>query len=116
VQSSTIIFASAGLVYTVLAGIHGPHLPREAGGWWVMAAIILVATVIPVVTFLAGMRRIGPTNASMLSTIEPIVTVGLAAVLFGEALPPVTLAGGGLILMAVLLLARGELSMTPEPV
>jgi drug/metabolite transporter (DMT)-like permease len=116
VQSSTVIFASAGLVYMVLAGINGPHLPRDAGGWGVMAAIILLATVIPVVTFLAGMKRIGPTNASMLSTLEPIVTVVLAAFLFGETLPPLTLAGGGLILLAVLLLARGELSVIPEPV
>ena len=116
VQSSTVIFASAGVVYVALAALNGPHLPAGLKGWGWMAAIILVATVIPVVTFLAGMRRIGPTNASMLSTIEPIVTVVLAAVLFGEALPPIILAGGGLILLAVLLLARGELTAAPASV
>lgn len=46
----------------------------------------------------------------MLSTFEPIVTVLLAAWLFGEALPALTLAGGALILLAVLLLARSEFS------
>ncbi len=115
VQSSMVIFASAGLVYTLLAALHGPHLPTSAGGWWVMAGIIIIATVIPVVTFLAGMKRIGPTNASMLSTVEPVVTVVLAAALLGEALPPAALAGGGLILLAVLLLARGELTLEPVP-
>ena len=109
VQSSTVIFASAGIVYAGLTLAKGGHPPHSASGWWAMGAIIIVATVIPVVTFLAGMKRIGPTNASMLSTFEPVVTVLLAAILFGEALSAVTLIGGGLILVAVLLLARGEL-------
>jgi drug/metabolite transporter (DMT)-like permease len=76
-----------------------------------MLAIILMATVIPVVTFLAGLKRIGPTNASLLSTLEPVVTVLLAAALFGERLSPLALAGGFLILVAVVLLARGELAI-----
>ena len=104
-----MIFASAGAVYATLAIINGPHLPRTISGWSVVAAIVLVATIIPVVTFLAGLRRIGPTNASLLSTLEPVVTVLLAAWLFGEVLQPAALMGGALILLAVLLLARSEL-------
>ena len=71
--------------------------------------IVLIATVIPVVTFLAGLEMIGPTNAAMLSTLEPVVTVLLAAWLFQERLTPVALLGGGLILVAVVLLTRNEL-------
>ena len=108
-QSATVIFASAGAVYSVLAIAAGPQLPHSGAGWAAVIAIVLIATVIPVVTFLAGLRRIGPTNASLLSTIEPIVTVLLAAQLFNEALPTASLIGGALILIAVLILARGEL-------
>ena len=54
------------------------------------------------------MRRIGPTQASLLSTLEPVVTVALAALFLGENLPPVALAGGALILAAVVLLTRSE--------
>jgi drug/metabolite transporter (DMT)-like permease len=64
-----------------------------------------------VVTFLAGLKLIGPTDASMLSTLEPVVTVLLAAWLFGERLSPVILIGGGLILGAVILLTHGELAI-----
>jgi drug/metabolite transporter (DMT)-like permease len=110
-QSSTVIFASAGFVYILLASLRGPHPPRDLPGWGVMLAIILVATVIPVVTFLAGLKRIGPTNASLLSTLEPVVTVLLATALFGERLSPLALAGGFLILVAVALLTRGELAI-----
>ena len=79
-----------------------------------MGGIAIVATVIPVATFLAGLQRIGPTNASMLSTLEPVVTVLLSAMLFGDVLKPVILAGGLLILMAVIILARSEISLNAE--
>ena len=108
VQSSTVIFASAGVVYGILTAFNGAHFPTENSGWYTMIGIVLVATVIPVVTFLAGLEMIGPTNAAMLSTLEPVVTVLLAAWLFQERLNTVSLLGGGLILVAVILLTRNE--------
>jgi drug/metabolite transporter (DMT)-like permease len=110
IQSSTVILAAAGVVSGLLMVSTGPHLPTTGAGWAAVAAIVLVATVIPIVTFLAGLQRIGPTNAAMLSVLEPLVTVLLAALLLGETLRLMTLLGGGLILAAVLLLARSELS------
>jgi len=112
ISSSTVIFASAGLVYGVLMAINGPHWPITADGWLTVAATVLIATVIAVVTFLAGLKRIGPTDASMLSTLEPVVTVLLAAWLFDETLQPVTWLGGALILIAVIVLTRSELRQT----
>ena len=109
VQSSTVIFASAGIVYGLLTLSNGAHFPASNSGWLAMLGIILISTIIPVVTFLAGLERIGPTNAAMLSTLEPVVTVLLAAWLFGERLMPIVLVGGGLILVAVILLTKSEL-------
>ena len=109
VQSSVVIFASAGAVYGTLTAVNGAHLPASSSGWWSMAGIVLLATVIPVVAFLAGLERIGPTNAAMLSTLEPVVTVLLAAWLFAERLKPITLVGGALILVAVVVLTRSEM-------
>jgi drug/metabolite transporter (DMT)-like permease len=109
VQSSLVIFASAGAAYGILMMVNGVHLPASSQGWFGVAGIVLLATVIPVAAFLAGLERIGPTNASMLSTLEPVVTVLLAAWIFGERLKPIVMLGGGLILVAVILLTRGEL-------
>jgi drug/metabolite transporter (DMT)-like permease len=55
--------------------------------------------------FFAGLRRVGPTTASILSTAEPVVTVLLTFLVFGELLGPVQLLGGALVLGAVLVLA-----------
>ncbi len=108
IQSSLVIFASAAIVYGTLITINSAHFPTTKTGWLGIAGIVLVATVSPVATFLAGLERIGPTNASMLSTLEPVVTVLLAGLIFGERLETITIFGGALILAAVILLTRNE--------
>ncbi|MBV6396638.1 MAG: hypothetical protein HFACDABA_02238 [Anaerolineales bacterium] len=115
IQSSLVIFTSAALVYGTLTAINGVHFPITNSGWWSLAGIVIIATVIPVVAFLAGLERIGPTNASLLSTLEPVVTVLLAAWLFAERLEPITLLGGALILVAVLVLTRSEMKVPVQP-
>jgi drug/metabolite transporter (DMT)-like permease len=114
VQSSAVIFAAAGLAAGGLMLINGPHLPLTGAGWGAVAGLVLLATVLPVTAFLAGIGRIGPTNASMLSTVEPVVTLLLAQFLLGETISAVTWVGGGLILVAVLLLTRGALRPVGE--
>jgi len=116
VQSSTVIFASAGFVDGILTIVNRPHFPSSATGWAIVSGMVIVATVIPVVAFLAGLKLIGPTNASMLSTLEPVVTVILAATLLHDTLKPAALLGGGLILAAVILLTRSELRARIKPV
>lgn len=112
VQSSTVIFASAGAVFGMLAFANGIHFPASNAGWQAMTGIIFISTIIPVVTFLAGLERVGPINAAMLSTLEPVVTVLLAMWLFGDKLQPLVMFGGGLILIAVILLTRSEIKST----
>jgi drug/metabolite transporter (DMT)-like permease len=47
---------------------------------------------------------VGPTTASILSTVEPLVTVLLVMVVFGDVLGPVQILGGALLLTGVVLL------------
>lgn len=71
-----------------------------APGWLWLTALAVVSTVGAIALFFAGLRRVGPTVAAILSTLEPVVTVTLAAAAFGEALSAVQLAGGALVLLA----------------
>jgi drug/metabolite transporter (DMT)-like permease len=114
VQSSTVIFASAGIVYGFLTFIKGPQFPQSSTGWYALVGMILIATIVAVVAFLAGLEIVGPTNAAMLSTLEPIVTVLLSAWIFSERLSVIALFGGGLILAAVIIVARAELKSNKE--
>jgi drug/metabolite transporter (DMT)-like permease len=109
IGSTAIIIASTAGVYAIIAPVHGLSFPVDVQGWVAIVAIALVSTVLAFVTFFAGLKRIGPTSASTLSTFEPIVAVALAAVVLGETITPVQALGGALILTAVVILSRNEL-------
>jgi drug/metabolite transporter (DMT)-like permease len=108
IQSSTVIIVSAALVSGGLVAIQGPALPATAVGWASVVAIALISTILAIVTFFAGLKRVGPTNASTLSTVEPAVTVVLAALVLGETISFFRIIGGMMIIVAVIILARSE--------
>ena len=103
---STIVVASAAVVFIVAVAINGPLLPRSAVGWAAAGGIALVSTVAAITLFFAGLALIGPTQASTLSTIEPVFTILLASLLLGERIEVIQVVGGALILGAVVMLAR----------
>jgi drug/metabolite transporter (DMT)-like permease len=93
---ATVTFALAAFV---LRG--GPELGFGAAGFGWIGAIALVSTVVAILTFFAGLERVGPSAAAILSVFEPVVTVALAAVVFGDSLTAIQLLGGALVLLAV---------------
>jgi drug/metabolite transporter (DMT)-like permease len=105
VQSSTVIMLSAALVFGAVSLAGGFEPPRSASGAFAVAAIALVSTAVAIVSFFAGLERIGPASASMVSTIEPLVTVVAAALFLGESIGPLTALGGGMVLAALVALA-----------
>ena len=113
-QSSTVVMAAAAVVYGGVTLVARPSFPSTGASWIAVVAIALVSTVVAITTFFAGMARLGAADASTLSTIEPVVTVLLAALVLDERLSPVQLAGGVLILGAVVLLTRSPAGGDPS--
>ena len=111
--STAVITSAAALVYAGVALVRGLRLPASAGGWAAVAGVALVSTVMAILFFFEGMERVGPVRASVYSTVEPLFTLFLAALLLGERITATRLAGGALILAAVILLAREELRSSP---
>jgi len=101
---STLLCTGAATTLTLVGLAAGDLAPARvsASGYLWLGALAVVSTVGAIALFFAGLRRVGPTAASILSTLEPVVTVALAFVTFGESLSPVQLAGGALVLSAVL--------------
>jgi drug/metabolite transporter (DMT)-like permease len=87
-----------------------------AAGWGWLLGLAVVSTVAAVSLFFAGLKRVGPTSAAILSTAEPVVTVILAFLVFGELLGPLQLLGGALVIVAVLVLASHRPAEVAEPV
>jgi drug/metabolite transporter (DMT)-like permease len=108
---SALVCTGAAVPLTAGAALLGDLRPGEltAAGWGWLACLAVVSTVASIGLFFAGLRRVGPTTASILATVEPLVTVLLAFVVFAETLGAVQLAGGALVLAAVPVLRAREL-------
>ena len=106
---STVVCTGAAVTMT-LTGLARDDLDPgavSAEGFLWLSSLAVISTVGAIVLFFAGLRRVGPSAASILSTLEPVVTVGLAFVVFSEALGPAQLAGGALVIAAVPILRSG---------
>jgi drug/metabolite transporter (DMT)-like permease len=104
---SALVCTGAAVSLTVGSAALGDLHPAAvtAAGWGWLTGIAVVSTVAAVSLFFAGLKRVGPTTASILSTVEPVVTVVLAFLVFGELLGMLQLVGGALVIAAVLILA-----------
>ena len=113
---SAIVCTGAALTLTIGSAALGELRPGDVttAGWGWLLGIAVVSTVIAVSLFFAGLKRVGPTAASVLSTVEPVVTVVLAFLVFGELLGALQLLGGAFVIAAVIVLARHRPHDLPE--
>jgi drug/metabolite transporter (DMT)-like permease len=100
---AALVCTGAAVALVVSASLLGEFRPGEltAAGWGWIACLAAVSTVGAIGLFFAGLQRVGPSSASILATVEPLVTVVLAFAVFGESLGPLQLTGGALVLGAV---------------
>jgi drug/metabolite transporter (DMT)-like permease len=100
---SALVCTGAAAPLTAGSALLGELRPAELtlAGWGWLACLAVVSTVASISLFFAGLERVGPTTASILATVEPLVTVVLAFLVFDERLGVVQLAGGALVLAAV---------------
>jgi drug/metabolite transporter (DMT)-like permease len=103
---SALIATGAASTLWVAGFVSGTlNLGFDLAGWGWIACLALASTVLAISAFLAGLPKVGPATASIVSTVEPMVAVGMAMLVFGERLGVVQVAGGALVLAAVVLLA-----------
>jgi drug/metabolite transporter, DME family len=123
-QAASLTMAGAAIVYLAIAaplGQLGDVAQPLAGGaaLWPVAAAGVVGAGIPTIAYMTGIRMLGAPRAAILATLEPVIGVGLAAWLLGEQPALVQIAGGGLILVAAVLLQverRGAVAAEHEAV
>lgn len=109
---ATMLCAGAATAFALGGAATGSLAPGPPPTLLLVGAIALVATVLPIAAFLGGVRRLGPSRATILGTVEPPVTIALSALVFGERLGPLQLLGAALVLAGVLIL---QLRRRPAP-
>jgi drug/metabolite transporter (DMT)-like permease len=97
---SALVCSGAAASLTVSAALLGELHPGALtpAGWAWLACLALVSTVAAIGLFFAGLRRVGPTSAAILSTVEPLVTILLAGLLLRERVGVAQVAGAALLL------------------
>jgi drug/metabolite transporter (DMT)-like permease len=99
-----VIMGAAALGNGGFALASGAAFPATLNAWLAIAAIAL-ATTIAISCFLVGIKHVGPSQASIISTLEPVITLCLGVALLAETVSAGQLLGGAMVLGAVILLA-----------
>lgn len=112
--STTVICLAGAATFAIGWPLTGPAFPGTAGGWAALAALAVVGSVVAILAFFEGLKRVGPSTASVVSTFEPVFTAALAWIVLGEALTPAQLGGGAMVLASAAMLARTRGRMSGE--
>ena len=111
--AASVCTGSALSFLTVGAASGGLDLGFAADGWLWLVALAVLSTVVPIAAFASGVKKIGPSRSSILSTVEPPFTIALAMLVFGDALGVSQFLGGALVLAgAVLVVERSNASVS----
>ncbi|GAA0201194.1 DMT family transporter [Haladaptatus pallidirubidus] len=103
-QLTAHVLPAAACAYLFFGSATGElFVPVALAEWGIVVAMAVLATTIPIFALFAGISRIGASRTSIVSTVEPVVTLLLGAAILGEPVTVVTVGGGGLVLLGVLL-------------
>jgi drug/metabolite transporter (DMT)-like permease len=72
-------------------------------GWLLVAVIVVLGTIVPFVLLVGALRHLSATRVAIAAMAEPVVATIVAWAGLGEALGPAQLAGGAVVLAAILL-------------
>jgi drug/metabolite transporter (DMT)-like permease len=112
---TALVCTGAFGTFALLAFLHGgTTFAFEPIGWVWLVAVAGISTVAAIGFFFAGMARVGPSTASILSIFEPVVTVGAAALVFGEHLGVTQWVGAVFVLSAVVVVQWPTRQSLPE--
>lgn len=75
---------------------------------WLAFGCAIIATVLPTFLINAGLARVSSSAVSMIATVSPIVTIGLAITILGEPFTLADAVGAGLVLAGVGLFTWGD--------
>ncbi|SHK40351.1 Threonine/homoserine efflux transporter RhtA [Desulforamulus aeronauticus DSM 10349] len=113
VTSAFVCLSAATSIFVIgiSTGALDFNLTREA--WLAILGVALCCTVLAIFTLFRGIELIGSTKASILSMIEPLITIGFSAALFNERLSLLQMMGGVAVLAgAVLVISARDRSET----
>jgi drug/metabolite transporter (DMT)-like permease len=121
--TTALTMSGTAVTYLVVGTLAGTRwLPADipAAAWPGLFGGGALGSFLAIQAFYAGSRRIGAANAALVSTVEPVFIVSMAAIFLGEHLAPLQLAGAALVIAGVIVAqtgsrGRGPAAGVPQP-
>lgn len=123
-SSSTMmayVFGISGVSFLIVSlFVHGPGFVSDIIGWpsraWLyLVLIVLIPTIVAILLYLRGIRRLGAAQAAILSTLEPLLTVLLSWWVLNQELGAVQLIGVLCIVGGVTITSLASNKIEPSP-
>ena len=115
VVTRTYSWAALALVPVTLAMHESAPRLTDARAWLGIVAMALVSQLLGHTGMNSALRFFTPTTVGFSTLLEPPIAALLGALAFGEGLSATTLAGGGLLLLAIASALRDSMRLAPEP-
>jgi drug/metabolite transporter (DMT)-like permease len=113
-SASTVIILASTVIFGIVLGFQGVQWPVNALGWSAVIASALISTVLGLIAFFEGLKRIDTANAAIISTFEVVVAVALAIIILGETLTLPKIFGACMVISAVIVLAKSEYKIAQD--
>lgn len=107
---ASVILTTAAIVYLLACVAAEVRLPRNAESWFGIASLAVFGTAVAIYAFIAGLERLGPIHTSIVSTIEPAVTISLGVLFMGELLTQNMVVGGAILVSSSVVLAMSKMN------
>lgn len=97
-----MITLASGVHYVLSTPSFSLIFQQPAEVYWLSLLMALLATVLPTVLMGMGIKRLGSSQSSLISSIGPVATIFMAYAFLGEAITALQLIGTGLVLVGVM--------------
>ena len=92
--------ATSGIML-VIAFVNGLQFPRNLEQVLLLLGLAVLSTALPIVALNIGIQRLGAARSAIVMSMEPFLTLVLAAIFLSERLAGMQLLGGMVILLSV---------------
>ena len=109
ITSVVIVNAGGAISYWFLVvtspGSLTAEFPHDSVAWLYIAGLVVFGTVTPILAGFAGLKRVGPSMVSVLTTLEPVLAIAAGVIFLGEDLTVNRVIGASFVIGALIALS-----------
>lgn len=109
ITSVVLVNAGGAISYWFLVvttpGSLTSEFPHDSVAWIYIAGLVVFGTVTPILAGFAGLKRVGPSMVSVLTTLEPVLAIAAGVIFLGEDLTVNRVVGASFVIGALIALS-----------